>query len=47
MNHLVVAPIVLTALVAGLQVLSFRHHITLQRVFSVAGTVLLLVLAIW
>ena len=42
MNHLVVAPIVLTALVAGLQVLSFRHHIVLQRVFSVAGTVLLL-----
>jgi multicomponent K+:H+ antiporter subunit D len=47
MNHLVVAPIVLTALVAGLQVLSFRHHITLQRVCSVAGTVVLLGLAVW
>jgi multicomponent K+:H+ antiporter subunit D len=42
MNHLVVAPIVLTALMAGLLILAFRHHLVLQRVFSVAGVVLLI-----
>lgn len=47
MNHLVVAPIVLTAFMAGLIVLAFRHHLMPQRVFSVAGVVLLLGLALW
>jgi multicomponent K+:H+ antiporter subunit D len=47
MNHLIVAPILLPAIVAGLLVLAFRHHMALKRTFSLAGTVLLVVLALW
>ncbi|MWB79352.1 monovalent cation/H+ antiporter subunit D [Pseudooceanicola sp. 216_PA32_1] len=42
MTHWIVAPIVLPAMLAALIVLAVRHHILLQRVFSLAGSVALL-----
>ena len=39
MSHLVVLPVVLPALLAPFIILVIRHHIDLQRIFSVAGTV--------
>ncbi len=41
MNHLIIAPIVLPAVLAPFIIMAIRHHIDLQRVFSIAGTVLL------
>ncbi|HMO06775.1 MAG TPA: monovalent cation/H+ antiporter subunit D [Paracoccaceae bacterium] len=38
MNHWIIAPVLLPALLAPLIVLSMRHDLTLQRVFSLAGT---------
>lgn len=45
MNHWLVAPIVLPAILAPLMVLWMRHDLPLQRVVSVAGTVLLCAVA--
>ncbi|MFN3938202.1 MAG: monovalent cation/H+ antiporter subunit D, partial [Gemmobacter sp.] len=45
MNHLILAPVILPALLAPLIVLAMRHDILLQRVFSTVGTVALLVIS--
>jgi multicomponent K+:H+ antiporter subunit D len=37
MMHLIILPVILPAMVAPFIVLAARHHITIQRVFSVAG----------
>ncbi len=46
MNHWIVAPVILPALLAPLIVLAMRHDLSLQRIFSVAGTAALAVLSI-
>lgn len=45
MNHWIIAPVVLPAVVAPLIVLAMRHDLGLQRVFSVAATVALALIA--
>lgn len=42
MNHLIIAPVVLPAMLAPFIIMVIRHHLDLQRVFSVAASVLLL-----
>ncbi|SDC38323.1 monovalent cation/H+ antiporter subunit D [Ruegeria marina] len=39
MNHWIIAPIVLPALLAPFIIMVLRYHLELQRIFSVAGTV--------
>ncbi|MGF1593017.1 MAG: monovalent cation/H+ antiporter subunit D [Kiloniellaceae bacterium] len=46
MNHWIVVPVVLPSLLAPLIVLAMRHDLLLQRVFSLAGAVALLAVAI-
>ena len=46
MNHLLIAPVVLPALVAPFIIMALRYHVDLQRVFSVASCVLLTVIAV-
>lgn len=46
MTHWLIAPILLPALLAPFIVLAARHHIGLQRVFSVAGVTALIALAL-
>ena len=46
MNHLVIAPIVLPALVAPFIIMVLRYHMDLQRIFSVASTLLILAITI-
>ncbi|AXQ92505.1 monovalent cation/H+ antiporter subunit D [Cereibacter azotoformans] len=41
MNHWIIAPVVLPAVLAPLIVLFMRHDLVLQRVFSLAGTIAL------
>ena len=45
MNHLLIAPIVLPALVAPFIIMALRYHIDLQRIFSLASNVLLVAIA--
>jgi multicomponent K+:H+ antiporter subunit D len=45
MNDLIVAPIILPALLAPVMAFAMRHDIVLSRVFGVAGTVALVVIA--
>ena len=45
MNHWIILPVLLPALMAPLIVLGMRHDLTLQRVFSVAATVALAAVA--
>ncbi|QYK41789.1 MAG: monovalent cation/H+ antiporter subunit D [Paracoccaceae bacterium] len=45
MNHWIIAPVVLPAMVAPLIVLAMRHDLLLQRVFSVAATVALVLIS--
>ncbi|MDP2086225.1 MAG: monovalent cation/H+ antiporter subunit D [Gemmobacter sp.] len=45
MNHWIIAPVVLPAVMAPLIVLLMRHDLTLQRVFSVAATLGLLTIS--
>lgn len=45
MNHLLIAPIVLPALVAPFIIMTLRYHIDLQRIFSLASNVLLVAIA--
>lgn len=45
MNHWIILPIVLPAMLAPLLVLAVRHSLTLQRIFSSAGVLALVVLA--
>ena len=46
MNHWIIAPVVLPAVLAAILTLSMRHHPALQRVFSVAGCAALLAIAL-
>lgn len=45
MNHLLIAPIVLPALVAPFIIMVLRHHLDLQRIFSIASSLILCVIA--
>ena len=45
MTHWIILPIVLPAMLAPFIVLAARYHITIQRVFSVAGTAALIILS--
>ncbi len=45
MNHWIIAPVVLPALLAPVMVLAMRHDLGLQRIFSVAGVIALLAIA--
>ncbi len=45
MSHWLIMPVVLPAMMAAFIVLVLRHHLVLQRVFSLAGTVLLALIA--
>ncbi|KIC17678.1 monovalent cation/H+ antiporter subunit D [Leisingera sp. ANG-Vp] len=49
MNHLLIAPVLLPAIVAPFIIMVVRHHMDLTRIFSVASTVLLaaVTLALW
>ena len=42
MSHLIILPIVLPALVAPFIIMVLRHHLDLQRVFSVAACIVLI-----
>jgi len=46
MNHWIIAPIVLPAMLAPLMVFAMRHDLKLQRLFSMAGTVALASIAV-
>ncbi len=46
MSHWVVAPIVLPAMMAAVMVLVMRHHLVLQRTFSLASIVALLAISL-
>lgn len=46
MNHLLIAPVVLPAIVAPFTIMVLRHHLSLQRVFSLASTVILLAISL-
>lgn len=46
MNHWIIAPVILPALLAPLIILWMRHDLLLQRVFSIAGTVALVGIAV-
>lgn len=41
MNHLIILPVILPALLGPFIVMVLRHHISLMRIFSIGGTVLL------
>ncbi|RBI87542.1 monovalent cation/H+ antiporter subunit D [Rhodosalinus halophilus] len=45
MSHWIIAPVLLPAIIAGLLVLSMRHHLGLQRVFSLGGAGVLVAIA--
>ena len=46
MNHLLIAPVVLPAIVAPFIIMVLRHHLSLQRIFSLASTVVLLAISL-
>ncbi|MFN3969889.1 MAG: monovalent cation/H+ antiporter subunit D [Gemmobacter sp.] len=46
MNHWIIAPVILPAMVAPLIVLAMRHDLLLQRVFGVAATAALLAISV-
>ncbi len=46
MNHLLIAPVVLPAIVAPFTIMVLRHHLSLQRIFSLASTVVLLAITL-
>jgi len=46
MNHWLIAPVILPALMAPFVVLAARNHISIQRVFSLAGVLALIAVAI-
>ena len=45
MSHLIILPVVLPAVLAPFIIMVIRHHLDLQRIFSLAGTVALCVIA--
>lgn len=47
MNQFLIAPVVLPALIGGLIILWMRYDLMLQRIFSTAGSVLLLAATLW
>ena len=47
MDHLIILPIVLPAMLAPLIVLAMRHDLGLQRIFGLAGTIMLVALSLW
>lgn len=47
MSHLLVLPVVLPAILAPFMLMVIRHHLDLQRIFSIAGTVALVVIALF
>ena len=47
MNHFIIAPVILPALIGGLIIMWMRHDMLLQRVFSTAGSVMLLGVALY
>ncbi|MFD1882601.1 monovalent cation/H+ antiporter subunit D [Paracoccus pacificus] len=47
MNHWIIAPVILPALLAPLIILWMRHDIVLARVFSTLGTAALIGIAVW
>ena len=46
MNHWIIAPVVLPAVLAPFTVMVLRHHLDLERIFSVAGTLVLVVVTL-
>lgn len=46
MSHWIIAPVVLPAVLAPFIIMVLRHHLDLQRIFSVAGTVSLVVITL-
>ena len=46
MNHLLIAPVVLPAIVAPFTIMVLRHHLSLQRIFSLASTITLLIISL-
>ncbi|MFD1911533.1 monovalent cation/H+ antiporter subunit D [Halodurantibacterium flavum] len=46
MNHLILAPVILPAMLAPLIVLVMRHDLSLQRIFSMIGSLAILVIAL-
>ena len=46
MNHWIIAPVILPAMLAPFIVLAMRHDLSLQRVFSMAGTVALTLISL-
>jgi multicomponent K+:H+ antiporter subunit D len=46
-DHLIILPVVLPAMLAPLIVLAMRHDLALQRIFGLAGTLLLVALSAW
>ncbi|MGJ8582771.1 MAG: monovalent cation/H+ antiporter subunit D [Marinosulfonomonas sp.] len=46
MSNLIIAPIVLPAVLAPFMLMVLRHHLDLQRIFSIAGTVGFLAIAL-
>ncbi|MEL6234595.1 MAG: monovalent cation/H+ antiporter subunit D [Pseudomonadota bacterium] len=46
MNHWVIAPIILPALVAPVLIMIVRHHLDLQRIFTVTSSVALAVISV-
>ena len=46
MSHLIIAPVVLPAVLGPFIIMVIRHHLDLQRVFSIAGTVMLAVISL-
>lgn len=46
MSHLIILPVVLPALIAPFILMVIRHHLDLQRIFSVAGTLALVGVAL-
>ncbi|MDO5603855.1 MAG: monovalent cation/H+ antiporter subunit D [Paracoccus sp. (in: a-proteobacteria)] len=47
MNHFIIAPVVVPAVIGGLIILWMRHDMLLQRVFSTVGTAILLGVALY
>lgn len=46
MNHWIIAPVILPALLGPFIILAMRHDLSLQRVFSTAGTAILALIAL-
>lgn len=45
-NHWIIAPVVMPAIIAAVMAMAMRHDVVLQRVFSIAATVALIVISV-